>query len=92
MQATQTRSHGRAFGQRAIIAVAVLFAAVLITLSALYFTAGRTASSAQTAPSRVHAVTGQTAGHSGVSPDARDASRQDVSVSASGLRQNGPLP
>jgi hypothetical protein len=90
MQATQTRSQGRAFGQRAIIAVAVLVAAVLITLSALYLATGRTASSAHTAPARVQSVSGQTAGHSGVSPDARDASRQDAG--ASGLRHNGPLP
>jgi hypothetical protein len=90
MQATQTRSQGRAFGQRAIIAVAFLVAAVLITLSTLYFATGRTTSSAHTASSRVQAVSGQPVGHSGVSPDARDASRQ--AAGASELRHNGPLP
>jgi hypothetical protein len=91
MQATQTRSQGRAFGQRAAIAVAFLVAAVLITLSTLYFATGRTASSAHTAPSRVQAVSGQTAGHSGMSIDARDASSsQDAGASA--LPHNGPLP
>ena len=90
MQATQTRSQGRAFGQRAIIVVAFLTAAVLITLSTLYFATGRTTGSAHTASSRAQAVSAQTVGHSGVSVDARDASRQDAG--ASGLRTNGPLP
>jgi hypothetical protein len=93
MQATQTRSQGRAYGQRAITTVAVLVAAVLITLSALYFTAGRTASSAHTAPSRVQAVSGGAVGASSLRPDTRDASAQGQPQGASaGLRHNGPLP
>jgi hypothetical protein len=92
MQATQTRSQGRAYGQRAIIAIAFLVAAVLITLSTLYFAAGRTTSPAHAASSRVQAVSAPAVGHSGQSVDARDASKQGANAGQSGLRQHGPLP
>jgi hypothetical protein len=96
MQATQTRSQDRPNARRAAIAIALFVAAVLITLSTLYFAMGRTSSAVHTAPSRVQAVSGPAVGHSGVSADARDASVQHLpegaNAGASGLRQNGPLP
>jgi hypothetical protein len=92
MQATQTRSQGRPNARRAAIAIAFLVAAVLITLSTLYFATGRTSSAAHTASAQVHVARGGAAGHSGQSVDARDASAQGANAGESGLRQNGPLP
>jgi hypothetical protein len=94
MQATQTRSQDRPNARRAAIAIALFVAAVLITLSTLYFAMGRTSSAAHTASAHAQVVRGGAGG--AVKTDTQDVSTQDLSqganAGASGLRQNGPLP
>lgn len=53
MQATQTRNQGWQSANRAAVAIAILVAAVLITLGTLYVTRSRTASPAPTKVAQV---------------------------------------
>jgi hypothetical protein len=93
MQATQTRSQDRPNARRAAIAIALFVAAVLITLSTLYFAMGRTSGAVHTASTPVQVARGAAGA---VKTDTQDVSTQDLpqaaSAGASGLRQNGPLP
>jgi hypothetical protein len=93
MQATQTRSQDRPNARRAAIAIALFVAAVLITLSTLYFAMGRTSGAAHTASAHAQVVRGAAGA---VKTDTQDVSTPDLpqaaSAGASGLRQNGPLP
>jgi hypothetical protein len=88
MQATQTRSQDRPSARRVAIAIALFVAAVLITLSTLYFAMGRTSSAVHTASTPVHVARGAAGA---VKTDTQDVP-QAASAGASGLRQNGPLP
>jgi hypothetical protein len=93
MQATQTRSQDRPNARRAAIAIALFVAAVLITLSTLYFAMGRPSSAVHTVSTPVQVARGAAGA---VKTDTQDVSTQDLpqgaSAGASGLRQHGPLP
>jgi hypothetical protein len=88
MQATQTRSQGQASARRAAIAIVLLVAAVLITLSTVYLAKGRTSGAAHTASAQVQVARVAAGSWTTHKPDEPQA----ATAAASGLRQNGPLP